>query len=117
MGPLVEGVLGLLLWLRRVSVLVLVGSVVVLLWLAARRAGRKGLELAVLLVGAALAAFTIAVFVPRPPMTEGAAVALVLVAAFLIVATAGIILWFGVRRRKPPKIIGHRTPPWENGGW
>jgi len=117
MGPLVEGILGALLWLRRVSVLLLVAFVAFLLWLAARRAGRKGLELAVLLLAAALAMFTVAVFAPRPPMTEAAAVALVLVAALLIVATAGVVLWLGLRRRKPPKVIEHRFPPWENGGW
>jgi len=118
MGPLVEGILGLLMWLRRVSVLLVVIGVTGLLWLAARRAGRRSLEIAVVMLAIALIAFFTAVFAPRPPMSETVAVALVLVAAFLIVATAGLVLWLGLRRRrKAPKVVSHKTPPWEDGGW
>lgn len=117
MAPLVEGILALLMWLRRAGAIVILAWVVLILWLAARRAGRKGLELAVLLFTAALAMFTVAVFARRPPMSEMAAVVLVLLAALLVVVTAAVVLWLGVRRRKPPRVVKHTHPPWENGGW
>jgi len=117
MGPLAEGILGTLMTLRRVSTLLVGALVLFILWLAARRAGRRGLDLAVLLLGAAVVAFAVAVFAQRPPMTEAAAVALVLIAAFLIVVTFGVILHFGLRRRRPTQVVKHKTPPWEEGGW
>jgi uncharacterized membrane protein HdeD (DUF308 family) len=118
MGPVIEDILGLLMRLGRGSALLVAAFVALVLWLAARRAGRHGLELAVVLLGAAIAAFSLAVFAPRPPMTEQTAVALVLAAASLLVATATVVLWFGLRRRRrSPRVVKHDRPPWENGGW
>jgi len=118
MGPVIEDILAVLMRLGRGSALLIAAFVALVLWLAARRAGRRGLELAIVLLVAAMAAFSLAVFAPRPPMTEQAAVALVLVAALLLVATATVILWFGLhRRRRRPRIVKHDAPPWENGGW
>jgi len=117
MGPLVEGMIGMLMGLKRASVLVCAAFVVLVLWLAARRAGRRGLEAAVLMLASAVVIFVTAVFTRRPPMTETAAVALVILAALLIVATAGIVLWFGLRGRRPPKVVKHSSPPWEGRGW
>jgi len=105
------------MWAKRATVILILAWLVLILWLAARRAGRKGLELAVPLITTALVIFSAAVLAPRPPMTEGLAVGLVLFAALLVVVTAGLIIWFGVRRRKPPAVPDHTRPPWEGGGW
>jgi O-antigen/teichoic acid export membrane protein len=117
MGPLIEGIVGLLTWLRRVGAVVILAFVCFIVWLALGRAGRRGLELAAILLAGALACFSLAVMAPRPPMSETFAVALAVLAALLLVATAGFILWYGVRRRKRPRVVEHTHPPWENGGW
>lgn len=118
MAPLIEAIVGLLLWLRRAGAIVFAAWIALVLWLALRRAGRKGFEVALILVVTALTLFTLAVFAPRPPMSEAVAVALALLAAALVVATVGVLLWLGIRgRRSPPPLVKHTHPPWENDGW
>ncbi len=75
------------------------------------------MEVAVVLLITALTLFTIAVFAPRPPMSEAVAVALALLAAALVVGTVGVVMWLGIRGRRPPPLVKHTHPPWENGGW
>lgn len=114
---MVAGILRLLMWARRAAVALILAWLVLILWLAARRAGRKGLELAVPLIAMALVVFSAAVLTPRPPMTEGLAVGLVLFAAFLVAVSIGLIVWSGVRQRKPPAVVDHSGPPWEDESW
>ncbi|HUT74183.1 MAG TPA: hypothetical protein VM221_05015 [Armatimonadota bacterium] len=117
MVPLVEGILGLLVWLRRAVVAAVFAFVVVMVWLAVRRGGRRGLELAMLMLGAAVLSFSVAVFAARPPLGEGVAVALTLLSALLVVGAVVATVWYGLRRRKAPPAIEHTRPPWEDGGW
>jgi predicted permease len=117
MAPLVEGLLGLMMWLRRAIALVVVALVFVIVLLAIRRAGRRGLELAVLLAGAAVTAFAAAVFAKRPPMNETLAIALAVMSAALLVGAVGAVIWYALRLRGAPPVVGHSGPPWENGGW
>lgn len=121
MGPVAEEILALMMSLRRIAQVAIVGFLLLLVWTMARRGGRKGLEVAVLLVIGAGAAFFAAVFGPRPPLGEGSAIALAVLAAVLLVAAIGVLLWYGLRprlrRKTPPKAGGHTHAPWENGGW
>lgn len=62
----------------------------------ARRRGR-GLGAAVLLVGGAAAAFVVAAFVPRPPLTERLSQVLVVGSVGLLAAAMALVLWRGFR--------------------
>ena len=121
--PYAEGLLLLLARLWRATLLFVLGWVLLLVWLAARRAGRRGLEIAVPMWALAAILFMIAVFAPRPALNESLAAGLVVLSAALVIGALAV-LFFSGRGPSPTagqddhrRAVKHRGPPWENGGW
>ena len=121
--PYAEGLMLLLARLWRATLLFVVGWVLLLVWLAARRAGRRGLEIAVPMWALAAILFFVAVLAPRPGLNETLAAGLVVASAALVIGALAVLFFWG--RGAPPTagqddhrpVVKHRGPPWENGGW
>jgi uncharacterized membrane protein YoaK (UPF0700 family) len=112
--PYAEALLTLLLRLWRVTLLFVVAWILLLVWLAVRRAGRRGLEIALPMWATAAVLFLVAVFAPRPALTDTVAAGLVIVSAALVVGSVVALLLAG---RRPSRLGRHRGPPWEGEGW
>jgi hypothetical protein len=107
--------LRLLFAFRRFAITAGVVVLVVLIWLGARRAGRRGLEAAIPLWGAAIACFALAVFGQLPTLVD---IALVLLSAALLVISVVALLMLGLApRRRRVKLAKHAGPPWEDDKW
>lgn len=101
---------------RRLWPAVAVLAVLFLAWLAARRAGKRANQAVIMLVALAVLCFLAAVFAPRPPMTSGVAVALVLFSAVLLVVALAAVFFLGISaRRRRIDLVEHKGPPWEEG--
>ena len=98
---------------RRFAIALGVGVVVVIVWLATRRAGRKGLEAAIPMWAAAAILVFLAAFGPFAPLTD---IIMILATAALIVVSVVALVMLGLAPRRK-KLARHRTPPWEGKGW
>lgn len=98
---------------RRFAIALGVGVVVVIVWLATRRAGRKGLEAAIPMWAAAAILVFLAAFGPFAPLTD---IIMILATAALIVVSVVALVMLGLAPQRK-KLARHRTPPWEGKGW
>ena len=115
-GPKIGGLgqaIEILATARRFAIALGVALVVAIVWLAARRAGRKGLEAAIPMWAAAGILVFLAAFGPFAPLTD---IVMVLAAAALIVVSVVALVMLGLAPRRK-KLARHEAPPWEGKGW
>jgi len=112
--PYVEAALLFLLRLWRLALVFVLGWILLLVWLSARRAGRRALEIAIPMWALAGLLFIVAVFAPRPALHEAIAAGLVVLSALLVIASVAVLFLAG---RRPPPVPKRRGPPWEGRGW
>ncbi len=102
--------------MRRFVIAIGVLVLLFIIWLGARRAGRRGLEAAIPLWGAAVTCFALAVFGQLPASVD---IALVLFSAVLIVLSVVALVMLGLApsRRRRIRLAKHTGPPWEEDKW
>jgi len=105
-----------ILALRRFSIAIGVLVILFLIWLGARRAGRRGLEAAIPLWAATVICFALAVF---GQFSGAVDIALVLLSAVLLVVSVVALLMLGLApsRTRRVKLAKHAGPPWEDEKW
>jgi len=108
--------LRLIFALRRFAVAIGVLVLLSVIWLGARRAGRRGLEAAIPLWGAAIVCFALAVF---GQFSAAVDIALVLLSAVLLVVSVVALLMLGLApsRARRVRLARHTGPPWEDEKW
>lgn len=105
--------IGLLAAARRVAIVIGVAVLLLIVWLSARRAGRAGLDLAILMWAGAAIFFFLATFGPFRPIAN---IIMVLLACALIVVSVVALLMLGLRSRRA-RLARHRSPPGGGDGW
>lgn len=105
-----------LLTARRLAIAAGVLVLLFLVWMSARRAGRRGLEAAIPLWALAATCFALAVF---GGFSSGVDIALVLLSAALLVVSLVALLLLGLAPTRTTRIrlAKHKGPPWEDNGW
>lgn len=98
---------------RRVAIIIGVAVLLLIVWLSARRAGRAGLDLAILMWAGAAVLFFLATFGQFRPIAN---IVMVLLTCALIVVSVVALLMLGLRSRRV-RLAKHRPRPGGGDGW